>query len=71
VDTYFEYVDTNIPLSVILKGIGAAKKIDVENMEQGTITGHNQRIDGLDYLIYDREETEKVVREMFGDYLLN
>lgn len=71
VETYFEYVETNIPLNLILKGVAAGRKIDMENMEQRTITGYGQRINGLDYWIYDREETSKVVKEMFGDYLLN
>lgn len=71
VETYFEYVETNIPLNLILKGVAAGRKMDIENMEQRTITGYGQRINGLDYWIYDREETSKVVKEMFGDYLLN
>lgn len=71
VETYFEYVETNIPLNVMIKGAGAAKKIDVENMTTNTIPGHNKRINGIDYLIYDREETVKIVSDMFGDYLLD
>lgn len=70
VETYFDYVDTNIPMGMVLKGVGAAKNMDSENMTTTTITGTNKRISGLDYLIYDREETEAIVQEMFGDYLL-
>lgn len=71
IETYFDYVETNIPISTMLKGVGAAKRIDVENMNTNTITGHNERIGGLDYLIYDRQATEEMVKEMFEDYLLN
>lgn len=71
VETYFDYVETNIPISAMLKGVGAANKIDVENMNTHTIEGYNQRIDGLDYLIYDRQAKEAIVREMFEDYLLD
>mgnify|MGYP000979478481 FL=1 len=70
VETYFDNVETNIPMGLVLKGVGAAKNIDSENMTTNTITGTSRRINGLDYLIYDREETEAIVQEMFEDYLL-
>lgn len=71
INTYFEYVDTNIPLSVILKGANVAKKIDMENMNTNTIPGYDKKISKIDYWIYDREQTEEIVKEMFGDYLLD
>ncbi|NLY45309.1 MAG: LCP family protein [Tissierella sp.] len=70
VETYFDYVETNIPMGMVLKGIGAAKNMDTENMTTTTIEGTSKRIGGIDYLIYDRESTEALVQEMFGDYLL-
>lgn len=70
VETYFDNVETNIPMGLVLKGVGAAKNIDSENMTTNTVTGTSRRINGLDYLIYDREETEAIVQEMFEDYLL-
>ena len=70
VETYFDYVETNIPMNIVLKGIGAAKNMDSENMTTTTITGTNKKISGLDYLIYDREATKAIVQEMLGDYLL-
>lgn len=69
IETYFDYVETNIPMSVMLKGAASANKMDVENMKTNTIPGHNKRIGGLDYLIYNREETDIIIQEMFGDYL--
>ncbi|NLK44086.1 MAG: hypothetical protein GX300_06820 [Tissierellia bacterium] len=70
INTYFDNVETNIPKSAILKGAMAAKKINMENMVTNTIPGEGQRINGGDYWIFDVEETESIVREMFGDYLL-
>lgn len=70
VETYFDYVETNIPMSMVLKGIGAAKNMDTENMTTTTIEGTSKRIGGIDYLIYDIESTEAIVQEMFADYLL-
>lgn len=70
IETYYDYVETNIPMSVILKGGLAANKMDVENLNTNTIPGENKRIGGLDYLIYNRVETTVIIQEMFGDYLL-
>ncbi len=70
VKSYYDYVDTNINLSTILKGVSVAGKLDVENIHMNVITGENENIGGLDYLIYDREATEEVVDELFSDYLL-
>ncbi len=70
IESYFDYVETNIPIGLVLKGIGAANNLDSENMTTTTITGTNKKISGLDYLIYDKEAKEAIVQEMFGDYLL-
>lgn len=70
VKSYYDYVDTNISLSTILKGVSLAGKLDTENIHMNIITGENENIGGLDYLIYDRDATEEVVDELFSDYLL-
>lgn len=70
-ETYFENVETNIPWSVMLKGITSAKKINVDEMITSTVPGEGQRISGVDYFIYYREETKQIVLDMFGDYLIN
>lgn len=69
--TYFDYVDTNIPLGVVVKGVGNAKKIDMENIKMATIPGEGKRIGREDFLIYYKNDTEALVQEMFGDYLIN
>ena len=71
IETYYDYVDTNIPISVMLKGALSANKMDVENLNTNTIPGEDKRIGGLDYLIYNRVETTVIIQEMFGDYLLS
>lgn len=65
--TYFDYVDTNIPLDTVLKAAWAARKVDVENMETITLPGDG---DGYKYYIYDREAVDDVVAEMFGEFLI-
>lgn len=69
-ETYFENVETNIPWSVMLKGVASANKINIDEMVTNTIPGEPKRIGGLDYWVYYREETKKMVLDMFGDYLI-
>ncbi|MEW8973506.1 MAG: LCP family protein [Tissierellaceae bacterium] len=69
IDTYFDYVETNIPLSTILKGAKAAKKIDLENMVTATIPGEGEYINKISYYIYDENEMNDVVMDMFGDFM--
>ena len=71
IEIYYDYVETNVPLSVMVKGATSAKKINMENMKTSTIPGVDQKIGGVDYWIYDREKTEEIVKEMFGDYLFD
>lgn len=71
IETYYDYVETNIPMSVMLKGALSGNKMDVENLNTNTIPGEDKRIGGLDYLIYNRVDTAVIIQEMFGDYLLS
>lgn len=65
--TYFEYVDTNIPLDTVIKTAWAARKVDIDNMVTTTIPGEG---DGKKYYIYNRDELDLKVSEMFGDFLI-
>lgn len=65
--TYFDYVETNIPLDTVLKATWAARKVDTENMITMTLPGGG---DGVKYYIYDREEVDIAVEEMFGEFLI-
>jgi LCP family protein required for cell wall assembly len=71
VETYFDNVETNIPIRVMLKGALAANKIDVESMETETLPGEGSYIGGISYYIHDGALTEEVVRNMFGNYLVD
>lgn len=66
--TYFDYVDTNIPLDTVLKAAWAARNVDVENMETITLPGEG---DGVKYYVYNREEVDNVVADMFSEFLIN
>lgn len=69
IKTYYENVETNIPLTLMLKGAASAAKIDTENMKTGTVPGSGQYVGNISYYIYDREQTNLMVEEMFGNYL--
>lgn len=71
IETYYDYVETNIPLTLMAKGALSAKKIDVDNMETNTVPGGSKRIAKISYWIYNIDETKEIVKEMFEDYLLN
>ncbi len=65
--TYFDYVDTNIPLDTVLKAAWSARKVDTENMVTMTLPGEG---DGRKYYIYNREEVDIAVKDMFGEFLI-
>lgn len=71
VETYYDYVETNIPLTLMAKGALSAKKIDTETMVTNTIPGESKTIAKISYWIYNKDETQEIVKEMFGDYLLD
>lgn len=69
IETYFANVETNIPLSTMLKGAASANKIDTENMITNTVPGEGRYIGDISYYVYDRAKTDEVVEELFKDYL--
>lgn len=69
IKTYYDYVDTNIPLSTMLKSGNMARKIDMEKMNTSTIPGEGQYINKISYFIYEPIPTEELIKSMFGDYL--
>ncbi len=70
IETYFDNVETNIPIGVMLKGALAANKIDVDLMETATLPGEGSYIGGISFYIHDGAATDEVVRTMFGNYLV-
>lgn len=67
-NTYFDYVETNIPLDTVIKAAWSARKVDTENMVTMTLPGEG---DGYKYYIYDREQVDIAVSEMFGTFLID
>ena len=70
IETYFDYVETNIPLKMMTKAALSANKIKMESMTTTTIPGEPQRIKGVDYWIADDEALKLILNEKFADYLL-
>lgn len=68
IKTYYDYVDTNISMSTMLKYGISAKNLDTDNMRTEMIPGQPQTIGGVSYWIYDMVETATLVEEMFGEY---
>ena len=70
IGTYFENVETNIPMNKILQGAKMAKKIDTNNITTEIIPGEGEYIGPTSYYIYDKTKMESLVNTMFSDYLL-
>lgn len=68
--TYYNYIDTNIPLSTVLKGVGMANKIDLENMTTATLPGEGQYIGRISYYIYYENQTRELINDMFGNFIM-
>ena len=71
IKTYYENVETNIPITKMLKAATSVGKIDIENMNTETVPGQGQYIGPVSYYIYEREATNTIVEEMFGDFVLD
>lgn len=69
--TYYDYVDTNIPLGLVIKAVMSANKIDIDNMKVGTLPGEGKYVGGVSYFLHDESKTRELVKEMFGDFLLD
>ncbi|MBW4827300.1 MAG: LCP family protein [Clostridiaceae bacterium] len=65
VETYYRYVDTNIPLETIMRFALKAKDINTENLEMATLPGEPEMIDKISYYIVYEEEMNELVKNMF------
>ena len=70
IKTYYDNVETNIPLNYVLKGAAMVNKIDPDLMETATIPGEGEYIGDISYFIYDGEQMQELVNSMFGDYIV-
>lgn len=70
ISAYWDYVDTNLSLGQMAKTALAANKIDTSKIQTATVPGEGEYIQGVSYWIHDREETDLIIEEFFGKYLL-
>jgi len=71
IDTYFDNVETNIPMTFMLRAAIGASKIDVESMETATLPGKGEYVGAVSFFLHNADETITLMEEMFGDYLVN
>jgi len=68
VNNYYKYIDTNIPLNVIMKFAMKAKDIDTENVQMATLPGEPKTINGIAYYIPYVDESQELARNMFIEH---
>lgn len=69
VKTYYDFVDTNIPIGKLLKYALSAGNLDVDNIRTEMIPGEAKYIGEGSYWIYDREDTDLLIDNLFNDYI--
>lgn len=67
IKTYYENVETNIPLDVIMKFAMKAKSFSSDSIQANTLPGASKYINGVSYFIPNQEETNKLVKALFTD----
>lgn len=71
IESYFKYVKTNIPLSVMLDFARNISNFSSDKFTNYTVPGVANDIDGTSYYIPDYEKTWDLVDRVFGKYKLN
>ncbi len=67
---YYDYVDTNIPMSIALRGIDSIKDVDFDNIRAVRLPGEGRNTKPSYFICYE-EETKELVKEMFSNFLLD
>lgn len=67
IKSYYEHVETNIPLDLIMKFAMKAKVFNTESIQASTLPGQSKYINGVSYFIPDEEETNRLVKSLFTD----
>jgi len=70
ISTYFNYVDTNIPITAALKAVPKLNDIDFENLNVATVPGEGKYIGSESYYIPYEDQTSELVEEMFSSFVL-
>lgn len=71
ISAYWDYVDTNLSLGQMAKAALAANKIDLNKIETATVPGKGEYIGPVSYYLHDSEETDLLVEDFFGNYILD
>lgn len=69
IDIAYQYVETNVTLSVLKDYIPYALQFSTENIQTGSLPGTNQKINGLWFFKADKTKSKELVNEMFETYL--
>lgn len=64
-DIAYEYVETNVTLSVLKDYIPYALEFNTENIQTGSLPGKSQKINKLWFYKVDKVGTKELVKEMF------
>lgn len=67
VKSYYDNVETNIPLDLILKFASKAKNYNIQEIQMATLPGESKYISGISYYIPYEEETNILIEQMFTD----
>ncbi len=70
-DVVKKTVNTNIPFSTIAKSALKAGNLNVDKMNTQIVPGEPAYINNISYFIPNRSKLNTIVKEMFGDYLIN
>ena len=65
IDIAYEYIQTNITISVMKDYVPYAINFSMENIQTGTLPGANQKINGLWFFKANKTETRELVNKMF------
>lgn len=71
INAYWDYVDTNLSLGQMAKAALAANKIDLNKIATATVPGQGEYIGAISYYLHNSEETDLLVEDFFGDYVLD
>ncbi|HHV46935.1 MAG TPA: LCP family protein [Tissierellia bacterium] len=67
IKSYYNNVETNIPLALILKFAVNIKNYDIEGIQMDTLPGESKYINGVSYYVPYEEEMQAIVDLMFND----
>ena len=65
VDIAYEYIETNITLSVLKDYIPYALEFSTENIQTGSLPGTNEKLNGLWFFKANKTKTKELINEMF------